>query len=129
MSTVSSKKVQKTILVVEDEDHLRSAIGMKLKKEDVNVLSVNSGESALEALNTSKPDLVWLDILLPGMNGLELLKVLRQTKQFKDLKVAIVSVSGSPEKVEKAQALKACDYIDKSDGSLKSIVARVLTHL
>lgn len=119
-------KKNKTIVVVEDEPALREAVIMKLEKDGVKVVPFINGNDALEFIKSGKKiDLVWLDILLPGMNGLELLHFLRDDEKFKDLPVVIVSVSASKEKLKMASNLNVLDFIVKSEGSLDSIIERV----
>lgn len=124
-----NNKIKKLILVVEDEPNLLEAIKRKLEKENVNVLTAETGEQALGALEKQKPDLVWLDILLPGINGLEVLRSIRNNPLLKDLKVVAVSVSGGDDKIKEARALNVDDYIIKSENTLALITKRVLSYL
>lgn len=119
----------KTILVVEDEQNLLKAIERKLEKENVNVLTAKTGEEALMALEKQKPDLVWLDILLPGINGLEVLRSIRNNPLLKDLKAVVVSISCGDDKIKEARALNVSEYIVKSENTLESIVKRVLSYI
>lgn len=119
----------KTILVVEDEQNLLEAIERKLKKENVNVLTAKTGEEALAALEKQKPDLVWLDILLPGINGIEVLRNIRNNPLLKDLKAVVVSVSAGDDKIKEARTLNASGYIIKSENTLESIIKRVLSYI
>ena len=115
----------KTILVIEDEQALNNAITMKLKKRGYNVFSVTTAEEALPILEKEEINFVWLDILLPGMTGLEFLGIIRKKPLLKDKKVAIVSVSGSYGVKEEAKRLGAVDYIVKSEYKLDDIIDRV----
>lgn len=119
------KEDQKTVLVVEDETALREAIKLKLEREGISVVQAGSGEEALNKIKEQKPNLVWLDILLPGMNGLEVLRKIRQELGLKDLPVVVVSVSVGREKIEQALALNAVDYITKSGYNIAEIIKRV----
>ncbi|MFZ5364308.1 MAG: response regulator [Patescibacteria group bacterium] len=117
---------EKTILVVEDEEALQEAIQTKLKKQGkYRVLSALSAEEALGVLVKDTPDLVWLDLLLPGMGGFQFLSNLRSTPQWRNLPVVIVSVSGTPEKIQRAFELNVIDYIVKSQYKLEDIIRRV----
>ena len=119
--------VPKTILVVEDDQGLQEAIKIKLEKDGFRILLASTGEEAIDILeeNYDGIDLVWLDYLLPKMDGLEVLKKVREDPKIKDTKVVMVSVSGSPEKVKQAYALEILSYIVKSEGTLEAIVKRV----
>lgn len=117
---------QKTILIVEDEEALQEAIQTKLTAQGkYRVLSAMSAEEALGILAKDTPDLVWLDLLLPGMGGFQFLSNLRSTPQWKNLPVMVVSVSGTPEKIQRAFELNVIDYIVKSQYRLEDIIKKV----
>ncbi len=116
----------KTILVVEDEEALQEAIQTKFKsKPQFKILSAYSGEAGLGLLAQETPDLIWLDLLLPGMGGFQFLQNLRSTPQWKNVPVMIVSVSGSPEKIQRAFELNVIDYVVKSQYRLEDIISKV----
>lgn len=117
--------MEKTVLVVEDEPALNEAITRKLRKEGFTVVSVETAEDALSAIEKGKPDLIWLDVLLPGMNGLTFLQKLRANEEWRDLAVVVVSVSAGDEKIKQAFALNVMDYIVKSQYSIEDIVTKV----
>ncbi len=119
----------KTVLIVEDEKALNEAIKMKLEKKGYKALSVLTAEEAIPVLEKQNVDFIWLDILLPGMNGLEFLRVIRERPSLKDKKVAVVSVSGSYGTKEQAKNLGAIDYIVKSEYKLDDIIARVASEI
>ena len=114
----------KTILVVEDDKALNQAVVFKLKRKGYNPVSVFTAEDAMKVLEegADKIDFIWLDILLPGMSGLDFLKLVRENKKLKDKKVAIVSVSGGYEKQKEAENLGVVDYIIKSNYDLNDII-------
>src|SRR3989304_5252314 len=117
--------LKKSILVVEDEPALLEAVKLKLVKLEFDALTATTGEEALTTLSQKKPNLVWLDVLLPGMNGLEVLRKIREKTETKDLPVVIVSVSASPEKIKQAFALNVLDYIVKSEFTIDAIIKKV----
>ncbi|MFA4890596.1 MAG: response regulator [Candidatus Paceibacterota bacterium] len=119
----------KNVLVIEDEQSLNNAITMKLRKKGYKVFSVMTAEEAMPILEENDVDFIWLDILLPGMNGLEFLGIIRKKPLFKDKKVAIVSVSGSFGVQEEARKLGAIDYVVKSEYKLDDIIERVVSQI
>lgn len=117
----------KNILVVEDEKSLCEAIRIKLEKRGIGVKAVNSAEEAIKFLEGSNnPDLIWLDLRLPRMNGLQFLELMRNNPDWKNKKVIIVSVSGSQEIIEKAKALGIVDYLVKSELEFNNIIDKVI---
>jgi|SRR3989304_7583544 len=120
----------KTILVIEDEAPLQDAIKLKLEKEGgFRYLTATTGEAALAILNKERPDLIWLDLLMPGMGGFTFLEKLRQNPSLANLPVIIVSVSASPEKIRRAFELNVVDYLVKSQYKLDDIIKRVKTFI
>lgn len=117
----------KTILVVEDELPLQHAVVFKLEQSGFSVSAVATAEGALNELKTHRPDLIWLDLLLPGMNGLQFLEVLRSTPGYKDIPIMIVSVLNDQRRIKKAFELNVVDYTIKSQASLESAITKVKT--
>lgn len=115
----------RTILVVEDDLALAEAIKMKLERDGFTVASMISAESAIAWITDHIPDLIWLDMLLPGMSGLDLLEYLRQYERFKEIPVLMVSVSTGPEKIKRAFELNIIDFISKGDHDIKDVVGQV----
>lgn len=119
------EKNKKIIMVVEDEASLQLAIQTKLNLAGYGCISARSAEEAIELLKDSIPNLIWLDLLMPGMGGLAFLKKLRENEVWRNIPVIVVSVSASPEKVRAAFELNVMDYIVKSQYKLEDIIKKV----
>ena len=113
------------ICLVEDDLELRRAIQFKLKREDFKVLAVTSGEEAFKILESCRVDLIWLDLLLPGMGGMQFLDLLRKNSKYRDTPVIIVSVLSDSDRIKKAFELNVVDYIVKSQAKLEDVVTKV----
>lgn len=103
--------MRRRILVVEDDRTLRQALSFNLTREGYDVTTAADGEAALDAARNQRPDLMLLDVMLPGMSGLEVLRVLRG--EGFDTPVIIVSAKG--EEIDRVVGLKvgADDYMTK----------------
>jgi len=99
------------ILVVDDEHLIRWSLEQNLKKQGYEVSTAGSGEDALRLLQEETPDLVLLDIQLPGMNGMEVLEKVKELEE--DVIVIMVTALGVLETAVKAMRLGAYDYINK----------------
>ncbi len=110
-----------TILVVDDEEDLTELVGRYLRRERFNVVSANDGTTALELARRHAPDVVVLDLMLPGMDGLE---VCRQLRQFSNAYVLMLTARS--DEVDKIVGLTvgADDYMTKPF-SPRELVARV----
>lgn len=114
--------MRRRILVVEDDRTLRQALSFNLTREGYDVTTAADGEAALDAARNQRPDLMLLDVMLPGMSGLEVLRVLRG--EGFDTPVIIVSAKG--EEIDRVVGLKvgADDYVTKPF-SRPELLARV----
>lgn len=130
ISIMETSKKQKMILLLEDDAPLNRAITLKLEQGGHSVISTMRAEDALEVLNSEHPtiDIIWLDLLLPGMNGIEFLSEVRKNSDYKDIKVVICSVSGREESKGIARELGVLDYLVKSDYELSTLIEKVLSY-
>jgi len=117
------------IVVVEDQQVLATVYRNKFVAEGYQVEVASDGETGLALINTTKPDLVVLDLMLPKLNGIEVLKSLRANQLFQTLPVIIFSNSSLPGMVEEAWNSGATMVLSKSSHSPKQIVESVRTAL
>ncbi|NLE08062.1 MAG: response regulator transcription factor [Dehalococcoidales bacterium] len=110
-----------TILVVEDDRNLLDTIEYNLKRENYRVVKTMNGSESVTLARTEKPDLVLLDIMLPGLDGLEVCRILR-----KDMTVPIMLLTARSEEVDKIIGLEmgADDYLTKPF-SMRELIARI----
>jgi len=101
----------KHILIIDDEQSIRESLTGILQDEGFTPFSVESGETALEKISEEKPDLILLDIWMPGMDGMETLTRIRE--MYPDQLVVMMSGHGTIETAVKATKLGAYDFIEK----------------
>ena len=101
----------KQILVVDDEERIRQSLNGVLKDEGYEVMEVKDGAQALKQIEVEPPDLILLDIWMPGMDGMETLE--RIKKQIPNLPVIMISGHANIELAVKATKLGAYDFIEK----------------
>jgi sigma-B regulation protein RsbU (phosphoserine phosphatase) len=119
---------QATILIVDDEELNRDGLARRLQRHDYEVAVANSGREAIELLGGRRFDLVLLDVMMPGMNGLEVLKFLRRVDSLVDLPIIMVTAKGESQDVVEALELGANDYLTKPL-DLPVALARIRTQL
>jgi len=108
---MAAKKKNRRVLLVDDEKSIRDTLGDVLADEGFRVTTAKDGESALKAIDERDPDLVLLDIWMPGMDGIETLKAIKQKRP--ELPVVMISGHGTVETAVKATKLGAFDFIEK----------------
>ena len=113
------------LVIVEDDKFLRDLIVRKLTTEGFLVREAESGEQGLEVLREDPPQLLLLDILLPGMSGYEVLEAIRNDEKLKSVPVVMLSNLGQKEEIEKAESLGAKDFLIKAKYTPGEIVTRV----
>ena len=121
MPPLPSKKV----LVVEDEVFIQSMYADQLRGAGFLVSTAGDGEAGLAAVEENQPDAVLLDILLPKLDGFEMLKRLRANPRFAKVPVIILTNLSQPEDVERGLALGANDYLVKARFLPSEIVDKV----
>jgi len=117
--------MNETILVVEDELALRDTLAYNLKKDGFNVETVDDGRAALEKARNIKPDLIILDIMLPGMDGFEVARILRR-----EMITPILMLTARDDEIDRVVGLEmgADDYLTKPF-SMRELMARVKAQL
>ena len=115
----------KTILFVEDEAASQKSLGFALKKEGYTVISALDGESGLRLAKSEKPDLILLDLILPKMDGFEVLEHLRNDDATRDVPILILTNLERMDDVERALELGAKTYLTKSSYTLAEVVDKV----
>ena len=113
-----------TLLLVEDDSFLIQMLVKKFKADGFNVLHAPNGEMAIRKAHDEEPDIILLDIVLPGMNGFEIIKELKDDELTSAIPVAFLSNLGQAEDIKKGKRLGAVDFIVKANHSLDEIVAR-----
>lgn len=101
------------VLVVDDEPNIVLSLEFLMQQAGFEVTTALDGESALTLVNENPPDLVLLDISLPGISGFEVLEQLRNQPIFKRLPIVMLTAHGREVEREKGLALGADDYITK----------------
>ena len=113
------------VLIVEDDKFLAELITTKLDKEGYEIVLATDGESGVAKIKQEKPDIILLDIMLPGMDGFEVLENIKKDDEVKGIPVIILSNFGQEEKVEKGLNLGAADYLVKANFTTGEIVEKI----
>jgi len=111
-------------VIVEDEQDMAELVALRLKREHYDVEVVHDGREALGVISTAPPDLVLLDIMLPGLSGTEVLKEVRNDPRTADVPVIMMTARGEDGDVVAGLQLGADDYVSKPF-SMSVLMARV----
>ncbi len=104
------------ILIVDDEDHLRMLIEQTLEEledEGVELLTATNGEEALELIIEEHPNLVFLDVMMPKMNGIEVCRKVKQELKINDVFIIILTAKGQELDKQKGKDVEADVYMTK----------------
>lgn len=115
----------KKILFIEDESALQKTFNDLLEQEGYKVISAFNGSSGLEIAQKELPDLILLDLILPKMDGFEVLKELKRNERTKDIPVIVLTNLESIEDIDKAIQLGAKTYLVKAQYSLEEVVEKI----
>jgi two-component system alkaline phosphatase synthesis response regulator PhoP len=112
------------ILVVEDEEDILELVRFNLSREGYSVMGAASGEEAWRLASSELPDLIVLDLMLPGIDGLEVTKIIRNDSRTRDIPIIMLTAKGEEADIVTGLELGADDYITKPF-SPRILVARV----
>ena len=115
----------KKVLFVEDEAALQKALTDILTQAGYKVVSALDGEIGLRLAKSEKPDLILLDIILPRLNGFEVLKKLKENPELKEIPVIVLTNLEKIEDVEKAIELGAKTYLVKTQYTIDEVIEKI----
>lgn len=115
----------KKIVLIEDDIYIRRLYELGLKKAGFEVKSAENGKQGLELIESENPDLILLDVIMPELNGFEVLKQLHELDKIKKYQIVMLTNLGQEEDLKKALKLGAKDYIVKSDYTVSQVIKKI----
>lgn len=125
VETSAALPVSKKVLWVEDDSFLKNIIAQNLSQQHLEVLYAVEGASVLQIAQKEQPAVIVLDILLPGIDGLEVLTRLKAAPETKHIPVLMFSNFDDKEKIEQSKALGAEDFFVKAVTPLEEIIEKI----
>ncbi|MCM2272467.1 MAG: response regulator transcription factor [candidate division Zixibacteria bacterium] len=119
---------KESVLIIEDEEDIRELVNYNLSKEGYQTTAVESGEEGFKTAKSKQPNLIVLDLMLPGMDGLEICKLLKADPKTQHIPIVMLTAKGEESDVVTGLELGADDYLTKPF-SPKVLVARIRTIL
>jgi DNA-binding response OmpR family regulator len=115
----------KKILIIEDDKFLRELISRKLTDDNFDIIEAVDGEEGVKKVKEEKPDLVLLDLILPSIDGFEVLSRIKEDSNVASIPIIILSNLGQKEEVEKGLNLGAVDYLIKAHFTPGEIIEKI----
>lgn len=115
--------------MVEDDEVLANVYRQRLELEGFEVERVDNGEDALQAALRFKPELILLDVMMPKLNGFDVLDILRNTSATRNIHIIMLTALSQPKDAERAKDLGADDFLVKSQVVISDVVDRIKHHL
>jgi DNA-binding response OmpR family regulator len=113
------------ILLIEDDPFLLKMYATKFELEGFKVITVDDGEKGLKAIFNEKPNIVILDLMLPKINGFDVLKKIKENKEIKNIPVILLTNLSQRDEVKKGLALGAADYLIKAHFMPSEVVVKI----
>ncbi len=101
------------ILIIEDEEDIRELVKYNLQRENFAVLEAETGEAGLKMVERTIPDLILLDLMLPGMDGLEICRILKREERTRHIPIVMMTARGEESDIVAGLELGAEDYVVK----------------
>ncbi len=115
----------KKILFIEDEMRLQESLGVKLKADGYEMLAAMDGKSGLEMAEKEKPDLILLDLILPKMDGFQVLEAMKVKPSISAIPIIVLSNLENGKDIERCLSLGVRSYLAKANYSLEEIAQKV----
>ena len=128
-SSLTISNMPKKILIIEDEEIMFSLLEKRLKGEGYDIQIARDGQAGLAMMRQEKPDLVLLDIIMPKMNGFDVLEAMRADSSLKDVSAIIISNSGQSVELDRAKELGVKDWLIKTEFDIQEVLAKVKKQL
>lgn len=113
------------ILIIEDDIFLQNLEANKLKKGNYEIITASTGDEALEKILEPNIDLILLDLVLPGINGFDILSKIKNNENTKKISVIVFSNLSEEKDIKKAKEMGALDFMVKSNFSLSELSERI----
>ena len=125
------EKSKKQILIIEDEPDIQELLSFNLDNNGYKVYTASNGEKGLEVARTEHPDLILLDLMLPGINGLDVCRIIKSDQDTSGISIIMLTALGQEEDIIKGLETGADDYVTKPfslqvlEARIKSVLRRV----
>jgi len=119
----------KKILLVEDDDALANNYLVRLRLEGFSVERVDNGEDALQKALNFRPDLILLDVMMPKVNGFDVLDILKNTPEVAGTKIVMLTALSQQSDKDRAAAMGVDDYLVKSQVVMTDVINKIKHHL
>ncbi len=122
---MTTELIKKKVLIIEDDVFLGDVLVEKLKSENFDAVIARDGKEGFDRISTFKPDLILLDIILPSMNGYEILEAKIKDPAIAQIPVIVISNSGQPVEISRVITLGVKDYLIKAQFDPSEVLAKV----
>lgn len=112
---------QPTVLVVDDEPFICRSLSFVLRKGNFHVVEARNGEEALAAVKLHRPDLIFMDVMMPKLNGFDVCQAIKADPEFKNTHVILLTAKGQESDRERGFALGCDDYMTKPFSPMKVV--------
>lgn len=121
----SNNEGKKKIMIVEDDSFVMDIYRTKLTEAGFDVIEATNGMEAMKKIENHKPDLMLLDIVMPYMDGLEVLKKVKEDGRFKEVPIILLTNLSQKEDITKGLGLGASDYLIKSHFTPSEVLEKI----
>lgn len=121
--------MSKKIVIIEDEHDLAAALQESLSQRGFVVRTASKGEEGIGIIKQDRPDIILLDLILPDMNGIDVLKALKPIRDEQNIPVIVLSNIDDPDEFKEAREYDIEEYLVKTDWRLDDVIAKIKSAL
>jgi DNA-binding response OmpR family regulator len=125
----AAEPINKKILLVEDDEALANVYVTRLEAEGFQIKRVPNGEDALASAIAYRPDLILLDVMMPRINGFDVLDILKNTPETANMRIIMLTALSQDTDKQRAMTMGVDDYLVKSQVVIADVIAKIKEHL
>ena len=120
-----NKNKKASVLIIEDDSYISDMYRIKLESEDFEVIITGDGMAGIKVLEKRRPDIVLLDVVMPKIDGFNVLKIIKKNPELKEIPIVLLTNLSQKENVEKGFELGADSYIIKAHFTPSEVIEKI----
>lgn len=117
------------VLIIDDDQFIRTIYSASMKQESIEAIAAEDGETGIEKIKTEKPDLILMDMLMPGMSGDEMLGIIKADPEMKDIPIIVISALSQESDITRVKEMGITDYLPKDSFGVQDVIEKIKQYL
>lgn len=117
------------VLIIDDDQFIRTIYSASLTQENIEAISADNGDEGIEKIKSEHPDIILLDMLMPGKSGDEILAVIKSDPVMKNIPIIVISALSQESDITRVKEMGVTDYLPKDSFGVQDVIEKIKSHL